>query len=147
MTIDHILNDNKVLYRTTCQIVHVLQMGQGQADQPMVMRMMKLIERHRTDTGSIVFKATSVFLRCVMAMRGDRDRTFKLITNTGLNVLRVFIQEFAYCVNVEIAMEASQDEVDSGRITEGLFLEDCNLLKTLHELQEFSLKHSMIVMC
>lgn len=143
MTIHDILTDSKTILRLSCQIVSIVR--QAPKDTPVLGTMMSNIELHERLTGHSAFKATRVLLNCVMSMSSDVDRIAMLVVKTDLNVLRVLIQEFALCLNIQHSMDISQESVDSGEISEGVFLQDCLMLKTLHEVKEHCVRHKTIV--
>lgn len=143
MTIHDILTDGETLMRLCCQIVSLVR--EAPKDNPVIERMMSNIELHERLIGHSAFKATRVFLNCVKSMSCDDTMIATLILKADLNVLRVLIQEFARCLNIEHSMDISQELVDSGGISEGVFLKDCQMLKTLHEVKEHCVRHKTIV--
>lgn len=114
-------------------------------DAPFIKRMLERMDIHEQATHLKTFKATQVFVRCLFCVKSDEKSLFRLLDRTDLNVLRILIQEFALTLNTERAMEMSEEAVETGKIDEATYLENCNLLKRCYEVSSHCVKYKTIV--
>lgn len=151
MELPKIFTDEQLLFKMGKTICVIMQ---GQTDEQYAIvleRATKNCEFYtEKNNGNPIFKKALVFMKCVRGFKDDKDKSARLFVKTFMNeksVLSVFVQYWSWSFNPDALMERFDEEKDAGGMTDGVYLQSCNLLKVMHEVKNFTIETRKVVLC